>query len=108
MEGGFLVRPFSPARSEQGELGVPESLHIEAYSCVILCYVVVQKDFFFFFLVEPEKPLFSSFLAVDVFCRSFLQSTVHDLTVHRATPEDIVSVTSELGLQVVVFIASRQ
>ena len=73
MEGGFLVRPFSPARSEQGELGVPESLHIEAYSCVILCYVVVQKDFFFFFLVEPEKPFSPLFLllmcSVVPFCR---------------------------------------
>lgn len=82
------------------------------YWSIQLCNFVLccclEGFFFFFFLVEPEKPFSSSFLAVDVFCRSFLQSTVHDLTVHRATPEDIVSVTSELGLQVVVFIASRQ
>lgn len=51
---------------------------------------------------------FSSLIASVVFSCSFVQSTVHDLTVHRATPEDIVSVTSELVLQVVVLMASGQ
>lgn len=42
--------------------------------------------------MKVEKtPSLYSVLAFDVFSGSCLQSTVHDLTVHRATPEDIVS-----------------